>query len=561
MAWAAELADLLLLHGNLYTGETAQPRAEAIAVRAGRIVFVGADAAVAAWRGPQTRVVDLAGRTLVPGLNDAHMHLAGVGFRELSFNLEGTRSLAELQDRLRARAKETPAGRWLVGSGWIETHWSPPVFPRAGDLDAVAADRPVVLTRADGHALVANTLALRLAGIDRTTPNPTGGQILRDPQTGEATGMLIDNAMTLVERLIPPPSEAEMEQALVIGAQREVALGWTGVQIAGHDHAEAELVRKLVAAGRIKLRIYDAVSGPGPEAAAGVRTPGTAYGEGTAAWALLRDGPVLGESAGRYTRRAVKLYIDGALGSRGAALLEPYADAPDSRGLVMQREGDVLPFLETALRRGVQIETHAIGDRGNRMMLDLYAKAFAAVPPAERAVAEPRWRIEHAQIISPADLPRFAQLGVIASMQPSHAIGDLYFAPSRLGSARLAGAYAWQSLLKSGAAFCAGSDAPVERGEPMIEFYAAVARRGLDGFANADWHPEQRLTREQALHALTLGAAYATFQEKERGSLAVGKWADFTVLSADIMRIPENEILRTRCLLTVVGGEIVHEAK
>jgi hypothetical protein len=275
---------------------------------------------------------------------------------------------------------------------------------------------------------------------------------------------------------------------------------------------------------------------------------------------VFTRGPIVGESEGRYTRRSVKLYIDGALGSRGAALLEPYADSPGSRGLLMQQEEELLPFLEEALRRGIQIQTHAIGDRGNRVMLDLYEKAFAAVPPAQRQVADPRWRIEHAQILNPADLPRFAQLGVIASMQPSHAIGDLFFAPDRLGKARLAGAYAWQELFRSGAVLAAGSDAPVERGEPMIEFYAAVARRSLDGFANADWHPEQRLTREQALRALTLNAAHAAFEEKERGSIEVGKWADFTVLSADIMRIPEPEILKTRCLMTIVGGEVVYEA-
>lgn len=557
----AEPADLLVVNGNIYTANDAQPRAQAVAVREGRIIFVGDNAGAEKFRTGTTRVIDLGGKTLLPGLNDAHMHLGGVGFRELSFDLEGVKSLAELRARLRARVAQTPPKKWIVGRGWIETHWAPPVFPGARDLDDIAPDHPVALTRADGHAMVVNSLALKLAGIDRSTPNPTGGEILRDPRTGEATGMLVDSAMTFVHRLVPPPTEAEMAEALIVGARREVALGWTGVQIAGHDYAEAELVRKLVAEGKIKLRVYDAVSGPGPDAAQLARTPGTAYGEGTAAAKLFADGPVIGESRGRYTRRGVKLYIDGALGSRGAALLEPYADSSGSRGLVMQAEEDLRPFLEDALRRGFQIQAHAIGDRGNRMMLDLYEKAFAAVPTGQRKVAEPRWRIEHAQILSGADIPRFARLGVIASMQPSHAIGDLYFAPSRLGKERLAGAYAWQALWRSGAVFAAGSDAPVERGEPMIEFYAAVARRSLDGFANDDWHPEQRLSRDQALRALTLNAAYAAFEEKERGSLEAGKWADFTVLSADIMQIPEAEILRTRCLLTIVGGEVVYEAR
>jgi len=538
---AAEPADLLLLNGNFHTLGPAQPRAEAVAVRGGRIVFVGLNAEAQPWRATASRVFDLAGRTVVPGLNDAHMHLAGVGFRELSFVLEGTASLAELREKVRARVAETPPKRWITGRGWIETHWSPAIFPTARDLDDVAPDHPVALRRADGHALVANSLALRLAGITRDTPNPPGGEIVRDPRTGEPTGMLVDAAMRFVDQLVPAPTAAETEQALIVGAAREAALGWTGVQIAGHSYEEAELVRRLVRENRIRIRIYDAVSGPG-----------------RAAQQLLADGPVIGESDGRYTRRGVKLYIDGALGSRGAALLAPYADYDSSR-LLMQDEAALKPFLAEALRRGIQIQTHAIGDRGNRVMLDLYEQTFHAVPPAERTVAEPRWRIEHAQVLHPDDLPRFARLGIIVSMQPSHAIGDLFFAPARLGRERLVGAYAWQSLLRSGAVIAAGSDAPVERGEPMIEFYAAVARRAPDGFASDDWHLEQRMSREQALRALTLDAAYAAFEEGERGSIEVGKRADFTVLSADIMTIPEPEILQTSAMMTIVGGEVIYD--
>ena len=539
---AAEPADLLFVHGNIYTGAT-PAQAEAVAVRDGRIVFVGTDAGAEQFRAVAKRVIDLGGRTLLPGLNDAHMHLGGVGFRELEFNLEGTTGIPDLRAKLKTRVAQAGPKKWVLGRGWIETHWTPAVFPRASDLDDISPDNPVLLKRADGHAVVINSLALKLAGIDRSTPNPSGGEIVRDPQTGEATGMLVDQAMRLVDRLVPPPTASETEHALVVGAAREVSLGWTGVQNAGYSFEEAEMTRRLVATGKIKLRIYDAVSGPGHDAEM-----------------LFKTGPVIGETNGRYTRRGVKLYIDGSLGSRGAALLEPYADYASS-GLLMNSAEVLRPFLAEALRKGIQVETHAIGDRGNRLMLDLYAEALQTVPAAARGVAEPRWRIEHAQILSPADIPRFAKLGVIASMQPSHAIGDLYFAPARLGSARLAGAYAWQSLLQSGAVVTAGSDAPVERGEPMIEFYAAVARRSLDGFANADWHLEQRMTREQALRALTLSAAYAAFQEKERGSIETGKWADFTVLSADIMKIPEPEILHTRCLMTIVGGEVVYEAK
>lgn len=538
----AQPVDLLIVRAHLHTLNPGQPHATALAVRDGRIIYVGDDAGAAKFRAEAKRVLDLAGATVVPGLNDAHMHLEGVGERELSFNLEGATGVPDLQRRLAARVAATEPKRWIFGRGWIETHWQPAAFPTRRDLDAASCDHPVVLQRADGHAIVANSLALRLAGVTRDTPNPSGGEILRDA-AGEPTGMLIDQAMALVTRLIPPATPAETERALIVGAEREARLGWTGIQIAGQSYATSERVRRLVAERKIKLRVYDAVSG--------------ADGSGLR---LLEAGPVLGESAGRYTRRGVKLYIDGALGSRGAALLAPYADAPASRGLLMQEEAKVMPFLVAALRRGIQVETHAIGDQGNRTVLDWYEKAFAAVPPTERAVPEPRWRIEHAQIIAPADIPRFAALGVIASMQPSHAIGDLFFAPNRLGAERLAGAYAWQSLRQSGATLAFGSDAPVERGEPMIEFYAAVARRSLDGFADENWHREQRLTREQALHALTLGAAFAAFEEHDRGSLEVGKWADLTVLSADIMQIPEREILQVRCLHTIVGGEFVYSA-
>jgi len=543
LAVSAASADLVLLNGNIHTLDPARPRVTAVAVHAGRIVAVGDAADLGAWREGAARVIDLRGATVVPGLNDSHAHLAGIGQRELSFTLAEVKGLVEFQQRLAARAAETPAKGWITGGRWIETHWPEKRFPTRQDLDAVAPNHPVALKRADGHALVANSLALRLAGVTRDTPDPDGGQILRDSD-GAPTGMLVDNAMRLVNRLVPASSPEEIDRFFIVGAQRETSLGWVGVQNAGNNYDDSERLRRLIAEGRVKLRVYDAVSG----------TDGSAE-------RLLAAEPVLGESAGRFTRRGIKLYMDGALGSRGAALLEPYADAPDSRGLLLQEEARYATLLESALRRGVQIQTHAIGDRGNRFVLDAYARVFAAVPAEARRVAEPRWRIEHAQVIHPDDLPRFAALGVIASMQPSHAIGDLYFAPARLGAARLKGAYAWQSLLRSGAVIAAGSDAPVERGEPMIEFYAAVARRSLDGFASAEWHLEERMTRLQALHAFTLGAAYATFEERERGSIEVGKWGDFTVLSADILEIPEPEILRTRCLYTIIGGEVVHEAK
>ena len=532
---------LILTNGNIHTGNDRQPHAEAVIAQHGRIVFVGS-AAEARARAPRNpKVVDLKGATVVSGFTDSHAHLQGIGLRELAFDLEGTKGVADLQDRLKKRVATTKPGEWIFGRGWIESRWTPPAFPGRSDLDAVVADRPVVLERADGHAVVANSKALELAGIDRHTANPAGGEILKSPANGEPTGMLIDNATELVTRLIPPLSDAEQSHALEVGAVRSVRVGWTQLQIAGNSLAEVDQLCRLYAQGRIRLRLYDAVSGPGADAER-----------------LIRQGPSAISCDDRFVVRGIKLYIDGALGSRGAALLAPYSDSPASVGLLLNQADQLFPLLIAALRNGIQIETHAIGDRGNRIMLDLYEKAFAAVPVKDRALAEPRWRIEHAQVLNPAEIPRFAKLGVIASMQTSHAISDLYFAPSRLGPERVAGAYAWRSVLDSGAIIAGGSDAPVERGEPMIEFYAAVERRSLDGFADENWHREQRVSRAEALRMLTLSPAYAAFQEKDRGSIEVGKLADFTVLSADIMRIPAPEILKTRVVMTIIGGEVAY---
>jgi predicted amidohydrolase YtcJ len=492
--------------------------------------------------GKNVRTIDLHGITVVPGLTDAHCHIFGVGEREMNLNLEGTRTREDFLARVKERAGNTGPGKWVTGRGWIETFWTPPAFPTAADLDQIAPDNPVFLTRADGHAAIANSAALRIAGITSETPNPFGGEILKDSTSGAPTGMLLDHAKELVEKHIPSPSSAEKEEALLLGAKRSVELGWCEVQNPGSETGEAEIMQRLYQAGRLKLRIYNAVSGPGEPANR-----------------LLADGAVIGANGGRFTQRTIKCYADGALGSRGAALLEKYADA-DTSGFLTNKEDDLRPLFEQALRRGIQIQTHAIGDRANRLVLDLYAQAMQAVPPNDRKIAEPRWRIEHAQIVSPPDIPRFADLRVIPSMQPSHAISDLFFAPSRLGKERLAGAYAWRTLIKSGALVPGGSDAPVERGEPMIEFYAAVARKSQDGFSNEDWHPEQAVSREQALQMFTVWPAFAAFEEKEKGSIEVGKLADLTVLSADIMKIPEAEILQTRCVMTVIGGEIVFES-
>jgi len=536
-------ADLVFKNGNIYTANDHQPKAEAIAVKGDRIIFVGSNRDAQKYVGKTTRVIDLNGKTLLPGMTDSHQHLAGVGFREMTLNLEGTTSLEDFLVKVKARVDQARPGEWVTGRGWIETFWKPPVFPTRAKLDQIAPNNPVILTRADGHASVVNSAALKVAEVDKNTPNPFGGEISK-ASDGEPNGMLIDAAQGLVRRHIPATTPQDAERAVVLGVKRNIKLGWTQIQDAGGSYAEAEFFKKLYGEGKIKLRIYKAVHGPGSSAAQ-----------------LLAAGPIIGAFDNRFTFRTIKVVSDGALGSRGAALLGPYSDAPNTSGFLTVKQEELAPMLALALENGIQVETHAIGDRANRFTLDEYEKAFNAVPAAQRKVADPRWRVEHSQIVNPVDLPRFAKLGVIPSMQPSHAIGDLHFAPSRLGIARLKGAYAWQSFIKSGAIIPGGSDAPVERGEPMIEFYAAIARKDMKGFSGEGWHAEEAVTREQALKMFTVWPAYAAFEEKLRGAVEVGKLADFTILSADIMKIPEMEILKTRCVMTVIGGEIVYESK
>jgi len=537
----AETADVVFKNGNVYTVNEKQPRAEAIAVKSGRIIFVGSNADAKAYEGRATKVIDLRGSTVLPGLTDAHYHLSGVGEREMEFNLEGTTSLEDFLAKVKARVEKAKPGQWVTGRGWIETFWKPPVFPTRKQLDQIAPNNPVFLVRADGHGSVANSAALKIAGVTKTTEAPFGGEIMKDKQTGEPDGMLLDRAQGLVSRHIPAETEAEREQAILLGVKRSIELGWCQIQNAGNSYGEINLIKRLYDQGRIKLRIYNAVRGPSPDTAK-----------------LLGEGATVGAYDSRFTNRTIKVSFDGALGSKGAALLEPYSDHHTS-GFLTYKEEDLMPLFIEALKKGIQIETHAIGDRANRVILDLYEKAFKAVPPSERKVRDPRWRVEHAQILNPDDIPRFAKLGVIPSMQPSHAIGDLHFAPSRLGIKRLQGAYAWQSLIKAGSIIPGGSDAPVERGEPMIEFYAAVSRKDQKGFTAEGWHPEEAVTREQALKMFTLWGAYAAFEESQRGSIETGKLADLTVLSADIMTIPEAEILKTRCVMTVIAGEVVYQ--
>src|SRR5215204_7689179 len=370
-------ADIVFKNGTVYTANDRAPKAQAIAVKEDRIIFVGTNAAVQKYVGAQTRVIDLHGNTVLPGFTDAHQHLSGVGFREMTLNLEGTTSLDDLLAKVKARVDQAKPGEWVTGRGWIETHWQPPVFPTRWDLDKVAPNNPVILGRADGHGAVANSAALKLAGVDKDTPNPFGGEISKDKQSGEPNGMLLDAAQGLVRRRVPPTTPEDAERAVVLGVKRDIELGWTQIQDAGGSFADVEIFKKLYAAGTIKLRIFKAV-----------------YGPGASATRLLNEGATIGAFGNRFTLRTIKVVSDGALGSRGAALLAPYSDASDTSGFLTVKAEELRPMLLDALRKGIQVETHAIGDRANRFTLDEYEAAFKAVPPAQRKVAEPRWRVE-----------------------------------------------------------------------------------------------------------------------------------------------------------------------
>jgi predicted amidohydrolase YtcJ len=521
---------LVLLGGQIYTGLTATPRVEALRIEGGRITALGARADVST-RG--ARIIDLSGATAFPGFIDSHVHLTGVGMAAMLLDLVGVESIAALQARLRTYARDNPTGP-IVGRGWIETHWPERRFPTKADLDAVVADRPVFLERIDGHAAIVNTAALSLGGIEVGTPDPDGGLIERDAN-GAATGMLIDNAASLVQTRLPAPTSAQRREALRRAAQLYASRGWTGVSNMSTAAEEAAHFRDLAAMGEMPLIA-------------------NLYLDPSAGDVLARAQSFDLSSSVRV--RGVKLYADGALGSRGAALLAPYSDAPGGGLLVTPVEG-LREQMRRARAGGYQVAAHAIGDRGNRIVLDAFRDTFVDDPAALRAA---RWRVEHAQVIAPQDIPRFAAMGVIASMQPSHAISDLYFAPSRLGPERLAGAYAWNSLLRSGVTIAAGSDAPVEKGDPLIEFYAAAYRHALDGFAGPDWRVQEAVSREQALTMLTRGGAYAAFDENELGTLAVGKRADVSALSVDLMQAPFDAIPSAHAVLTISEGRVTHEA-
>jgi hypothetical protein len=535
---ARPTADLIVTNARIYTVDDSRPVVSAMAIRDGRVQFTGSAREAMALRGAATRVVDLGGRTVIPGMVDAHAHLLGLGESLRNVNLVGAKSYDEVIARVVERAKSLPAGTWILGRGWDQNDWGDTRFPTHEALSRALPNNPVYLTRVDGHAGLANAAAMRAAGVTAAMQDPSGGRIERTA-TREPTGVFVDNAKPLVERSIPAPTRAE-ERAAIRGAIAEShRWGLVGLHDAGESRATIDLMEEMAKAGEIPFRLYVMI------------------GDDSAAVAhYLARGPQSGLYDNHLWLRAFKLYADGALGSRGAALLEPYNDDANNRGLLLSAPAHIQDVAERALRAGFQVNTHAIGDRGNRVVLDAYDAALRTVPTANH-----RFRVEHAQVIDHDDIPRFAELGVIPSMQAVHQTSDMYWAGTRLGAGRLLGAYAWRSLLSTGVAVPNGSDAPVEAINPLLSFHSAVSRQDAANWPAGGWFPEQRMTRDEALKSMTIWPAYAAFQEPIMGSLTPGKLADFVVLDRDIMTVADQDILGTNVIGTYIGGRAVYERR
>lgn len=529
-------ADLVLRNGTVYTMDQNRPKAQGIAIIDNRIAMVGVDADVVPFIGKDTEVIDLKGQTVLPGLKESHGHLIGIGRQQMIINLVGVKSYAELIERVVATAKKSNQGEWLEGHGWHEEKWtdreslSVRGFMTHHALSKAVPNNPVYLRRADGHAGLANAKAMEMMEVGKDTPTPEGGDIIKD-KDGNPTGVFVDRAQRLIR--VPPMTESQKRQALELGMQECLANGVTMIDDAGVDLETIDLYRDYAKEGRLNLRIYAMVRG-----LRAMRSIGK---------------PILSEGNGFLTVRAVKLIADGSLGSRGAALLEPYKDDPDNSGFYTIEPESVYVGARYALKNGWQVATHAIGDRTNRMILDMYEKALAEFPH----VKDHRFRDEHTQILDETDIPRFAKLGIIASMQGIHATSDLPWAVDRLGKNRTKeGGYVWQKLLKEGVKIINGTDAPVEHISPIASFYASITRQQPDGTPKGGMYPEQRMSREEALRSYTLDAAFGSFSEKDIGSIKPGKKADLTVVSKDIMTVPEDEILSAKIVYTIVDGKI-----
>lgn len=526
----AQTADLVVMGARVYTVNPDQPTASAIAVKDERILAVGDN--LKQHIGPGTKVLDVKGATVIPGLIDSHVHLAGLGQALEILDLREASSIEDVLRQVREAAAKAKPGEWIRGRGWDQTRWPGKEFPDRNYLSEAAPNQPVYLTRVDGHAAWVNGAALALAEVDEDTEDPKGGRILRDAD-GRFTGILVDRAQSLVARKIPEATGDQLERRLRVAAQECARLGLTSVHDAGVSGSTILAYRELEKRGELPIRSYLMIGG-----------------EGELWREYLARGPEIGD---RITVRAIKLVADGALGSRGAALIENYADDAGNRGLTILQQEDVLRVSKDAIAKGFQVATHAIGDYANRITLQAYGEALGDLN-------DKRFRVEHAQIVHPDDFPLFKKYSVIASIQAPHASSDMRWAEDRIGKERAVGAYAWRTFLDTGVRIANGSDFPVEHPNPMLGFYAAITRQDAKGWPEGGWFPSQKLSREEALKSWTLDGAYAAFEESKKGSIAPGKFADFLVLSKNIMEVDPEEILSTKIWLTVVGGKAVHQA-
>src|SRR5689334_4794736 len=533
-------ADLVVTNGKVITVDQPLTEAQAVAVRGDQIVALGSVADVRRYVGASTQVLDVQGQLVIPGFIEGHGHFTGVGEAQLNLKLMPTTSWEQIVAMVADAAKTAKPGEWIIGRGWHQEKWSsrptPNVegFPTHASLDAVSPNNPVLLTHASGHASFVNAKAMAISDINRSTPNPPGGEILKDA-AGNPTGLLRETASGLVHTSVADPARAR--KALELASQEALRKGITSFQDAGSSFATIDLMKQMIDQGQIGVRLWVMIR------------------EGNAREApLLAKYRTIDYANGHLTVRAIKRQIDGALGSRGAWLLEPYSDKPDSVGLNTATVADITETARLAIANDYQLCVHAIGDRANRETLNIFEQAFKANPSKH----DLRWRIEHAQHLSPQDIPRFGQLGVIASMQGIHCTSDAPYVLERLGPRRAEeGAYVWQKLMKSGAVVSNGTDAPVEDVDPIANYYATVSRKTKSGQV---FYPDQRMSRMEALTSYTLNAAYAAFEEGNRGSLKVGKYADVTVLSKDILKVPEDEIPTAKVVYTIVGGKVLYSA-
>jgi predicted amidohydrolase YtcJ len=503
----------------------------------GRIIAVGSAAEVAA-KAPKARHVDMQGKTVLPGLIDAHGHVFGLGQMLTQLDLSATTSLAGALKSVAAHGVANPAQTWVLGRGWNQENWKLGRFPTAAELDGVVADRPVWLKRVDGHAGWANTRALKLAGITKSTPDPVGGKIMRDAD-GNATGVLVDAAQELVNKVLPKQTEAEARVELDRSLAEIARVGLTSVHDAGIEVGNDRLYRDYADHGKLTARVYGMIGGTERD-----------FDQ------LSAKGPLKTYANDMYALRAVKLYSDGALGSRGAALIEPYSDEPKSHGLLFNSDADMRAKMQKAMKKGYQVNVHAIGDAGNHQILDGYEQLVK-----QTATSGQRHRIEHAQVVTLADIARFRTIGIIPSMQPTHATSDMNMAEQRVGAERIKGAYAWRTFLKQGSRIACGSDFPVESPNPFFGIHAAVTRQDAAGKPAAGWHADQAMTLPEAFRCFTLDAAFAAHQENQVGSLEAGKWADFIVIDQDLFKMPARDIYKTGVLQTWVAGRQVYQKK